>query len=149
MINGDLIMKIHELIYTLDTLDDITEDLYQLLDECAIFTFTGTLGAGKTTLIQAILKRCAIHDTIQSPTFTYLSTYANAQGQTFYHFDLYRLKNLHGFTMLGFEEYLYAPLSWCFIEWPEIIMPLLKKKACHISIEYYGQERRLLRYIVI
>ncbi|MFA6066210.1 MAG: tRNA (adenosine(37)-N6)-threonylcarbamoyltransferase complex ATPase subunit type 1 TsaE [Candidatus Babeliaceae bacterium] len=142
-------MKTHELIYTLDTIDDIARDLCELLDEYPVFTFTGNLGAGKTTLIQAIFNRCGIHEEIQSPTFTYLSTYANANGQTFYHFDLYRLKNTHDFTTMGFDEYLYNPLSWCFIEWPEIIMPLLTKKVCHITIDYHGYDRRRLRYIVI
>jgi len=142
-------MKTHELIYTLDTIDDITEDLCELMDECAVFTFTGTLGAGKTTLIQAFLKRCGIEGVVQSPTFTYLTTYTNNQEQTFYHFDLYRLKNLHEFTMAGFEEYLYEPLTWSLIEWPEIIMPILKKKVCHIAIDYHGNDRRRLRYVVI
>lgn len=142
-------MKTHELIYALDTIDSVAEEIYFLLPECAVFTFSGTLGAGKTTLIQALLRKCAIQEIITSPTFTYLSPYTNAEGQTFYHFDLYRMKNLHDFVSAGFNEYLYELNSWSLIEWPEIIMPLLKERVCTIDIDYYGQDRRRLRYAVI
>ncbi len=139
---------IHELVYTLDTIDSVAEDIYAFLPIVSVLTFTGDLGAGKTTLIQALLRKCGIFDIVQSPTFTYLTTYTNAQGQTFYHFDLYRIKSLQHFHQAGFEEYLYQPLSWALIEWPEVIMPLVTKQACHFSIEYYGQDRRRLRYAI-
>ena len=139
-------MKTHELIYTLDTIDSVAQELFFLLPDCSVMTFSGPLGAGKTTLVQALLKQCGIFENIQSPTFTYLTSYANAKTQTFYHFDLYRLKNMQDFLTAGFEEYLYIPNSWALIEWPEIIMPLLKKKVCHIVIDYYGEDRRKLRY---
>lgn len=141
-------MKTHEFIYTLDTIDSVAQELFWVLPDCSIMTFSGTLGAGKTTLIQALLKQCGIYGDIQSPTFTYLNEYTNAKTQTFYHFDLYRLKNKHDFLTAGFEEYLYIPNSWALIEWPEIIMPLLKKRVCHCVIDYHGQDRRRLRYEV-
>lgn len=139
----------HELIYTLDTLPDIVDDLVSIMGDCKILTFTGTLGAGKTTLIQAILNYYGIHENIQSPTFSYLNTYADAQGHIFYHFDLYRLKNTSDFVEAGFAEYLDVQNGWVFIEWPEIIKPLLKHKAvCDIAIDYYGEDRRRLRYFL-
>ncbi|MGC2310409.1 MAG: tRNA (adenosine(37)-N6)-threonylcarbamoyltransferase complex ATPase subunit type 1 TsaE [Candidatus Babeliaceae bacterium] len=139
--------KTHELIYELDTLDAVAEELFFLLPDCAVMTFSGTLGAGKTTLIRALLKQVGIEEEyIQSPTFTYLVPYTNASGQTFYHFDLYRLKNTSDFTDAGFHEYLYELKSWCLIEWPDIVFPLLKDCVCFIDIDYYGENRRRLRY---
>ena len=141
-------MKQHELIYTLDTVSDIVDDLVQIMGRCKILTFTGTLGAGKTTLIQAILRYYGITQTIQSPTFTYMNTYADSQGHTFYHFDLYRMKSAQEFYEMGFQEYLSQPNSWVFIEWPEIIMSELKHNVCHIAIDYHGFDRRKLRYYI-
>jgi tRNA threonylcarbamoyladenosine biosynthesis protein TsaE len=141
-------MKTHELIYTIDTINSVADDLREIMPLVSVFTFTGTLGAGKTTLIQALLESCGVEDTVQSPTFTYLSTYTNVQDQTFYHFDLYRLKSMNEFIQAGFEEYLYQPKSWAFIEWPEIIRSLIKRRSCHIVIEYYGEDRRRLTYTI-
>lgn len=139
-------MKIHTLSYSLDTIDSVADEMHDMLSLVSVFTFAGPLGVGKTTLIQALLRTCGIFDVVQSPTFTYLSTYANASGQTFYHFDLYRIKSLQHFLEAGFDEYLYQPQSWALIEWPEVIMPLLKRSVCDFVIEYYGQEKRRLIY---
>ena len=141
-------MKIHELIYTLDTIDQAAQELYEIMPVVSVLTFSGPLGVGKTTLIQSLLRICAISDPVQSPTFTYLATYANARGQLFYHFDLYRIKSLQDFVQAGFDEYLYQPQSWALIEWPEVILPLLKKRVCHLVLEYYGEDRRRLTYTI-
>lgn len=132
--------------YTLDKITDATDSLYELLDTCSVFTFTGDLGAGKTTLVRALLRRCGVVDLISSPTFTYVSVYTNAVGQKFYHFDLYRIKSIHEFFELGLQEFLYKPNSYAFIEWPEIILPLINKRACYITIEYADLNKRILTY---
>jgi len=126
----------------LDQLDQVVEYLNSLFNVCKVFTFTGSLGAGKTTLVRALLKRSGVKDVITSPTFTYLNAYKNDQGETFYHFDAYRLESLKDFVSAGFDEYLYEEGSWSFIEWPEIVMPLLKKEVCHVNIEYCGSDKR-------
>lgn len=138
-------MKSRE-IFSLDRVGDIVEMLYALMPECAVFTFTGPLGAGKTTLIKHLLARCGVKELVTSPTFTYVAVYINTQGQIFHHFDLYRLKELSEFREAGFEEYLYAPHSWAFIEWPEIIMPLLTHNVCHVTLDYYTEFERVLWY---
>jgi tRNA threonylcarbamoyladenosine biosynthesis protein TsaE len=122
--------------YMLSDLTDVARQLRSLLSTTTVMTFTGTLGAGKTTLIKSLLYECGVKDLITSPTFTYVNKYKNQQGQQFYHFDLYRLHSIDEFISAGFDEYLYAPHSWCFIEWPEIIMPLLNKNVCHCVITY-------------
>jgi tRNA threonylcarbamoyladenosine biosynthesis protein TsaE len=141
-------MKVHQITYSLDTLDSVADDIYEIMPLVSILTFSGPLGAGKTTLVQALLKRCGVEDDIQSPTFTYVSSYSNAQDQTFYHFDLYRLNSLQDFHQAGFDEYLYQPKSWALIEWPEIIKPVLKRKVCDFVLEYAGEDKRTLRYTV-
>ncbi len=135
-----------EIRYSLETIDHVVEVLFALLPRCAVFTFTGPLGAGKTTLVKKLLKRCGVEVLVTSPTFTYFITYHNELNQTFHHFDLYRMKNLAEFKEVGFDEYLYAPNSWAFIEWPEIIMPLLTRQVCHVEIDYYSDFERTLTY---
>lgn len=131
-----------KIIYALDELNTVVDYLQAQFDRCAVFTFTGSLGTGKTTLIRALLRRCGVTGVIASPTFTIVQMYRGAHGDTLYHFDCYRLKSLSEFRDAGFDEYLYEPGSWCFIEWPEVIMPLLHHRVCHVSLSYQGSAQR-------
>lgn len=139
-------MTVNEFRYAQDDLDKVVDLLYGLMKECSVFTFSGPLGAGKTTLVKALLARCGVKEVVISPTFTYVAFYTNADGQQFYHFDLYRLSSLSAFIGSGFDEYLYAQNSWAFIEWPELIEPLLTKKVCEVTIDYSSEYERLLRW---
>ncbi len=133
-----------ELVYSLDTIDKAVDLFVEQMDRCKVFTFTGPLGAGKTTLIKRFLARCGVQETVTSPTFTYMAIYSNAAHQEFYHFDLYRLSSAAEFCEAGFDEYLYAPNSWALIEWPEIIMPLVAHHVCHVAIEHRSLNERAL-----
>ena len=133
--------------YSLDTIDEVVDILLTKMKSCSVFTFEGPLGAGKTTLIKRILARCGVKDVVTSPTFTYIVPYTNEKQQTFYHFDLYRLSTLKEFRQAGFDEYLYQPDSWAFIEWPAIVKPLLANAVCHISLEYHSESDRLMTLI--
>ena len=132
-----------KIIYSLREIDTIVEYLAKQLAFCKVMTFQGPLGAGKTTLIRALLRYSGINEVITSPTFTYLNVYKNGRGQTFYHFDLYRIEKLEDFLSAGFDEYLYLPNSWVLIEWPAVIMPLLTHDVCHLSIDYLDEKRVL------
>lgn len=125
-----------KIIYGPNSLDAVVLKLIKKMRTVQILTFTGPLGAGKTTVIRELLKQCGITQPITSPTFTYVNAYQNLQGQTFYHFDLYRVESIDDFISGGFDEYLYQPDSWAFIEWPEVIMPLCTQNVCHVTIDY-------------
>lgn len=131
-----------EYSYTLDEIDDVVEELYGLMGSCAIFTFTGPLGAGKTAIIKKLLARCGVKDLVTSPTFTYVNLYSNNEGEGFYHFDLYRIQEIEDFIAAGFDEYLYVPDSWAFIEWPEVIMSILDHAVCHVMLDYISENER-------
>lgn len=130
--------------YGLDELDSAAKQCAELLKDIAVVTFTGSLGAGKTTLVSAILKQWGVLDPVVSPTFTYINSYGLGDKGKIYHFDLYRLDSLNDFMQAGFHEYLYADKGACFIEWPEIIHPLLDKRVAHISIDFIGLDKRKL-----
>ena len=71
-------------------------------------------------------------------------------GFKFYHFDLYRLKNLDEFLSAGFDEYLYDQDAIVFIEWPEIIEPILGSGSCLVKIDYNSDaKKRLLNLEII
>lgn len=129
------------LIYTHNELDQIVLLCAGILQNKQVITFTGGLGAGKTTFIRHLLTHWGVEETcITSPTFTYVNIYTNKEDITFYHFDLYRITTLQEFIHAGFGEYLYAPQSIALIEWPEPILPLLKTSVAHCIFEYGQQE---------
>lgn len=134
----------HTIAYGLDEVEQVADYLYSLKDQCCIYTFTGSLGAGKTTLVQAFLRRFGVTGPIASPTFTYVNTYTGNDEHRIYHFDTYRLPSINAFIASGFDEYLYQPKSYTFIEWPEIVEPLLHDRVCRVAIEYEDLEKRKL-----
>lgn len=128
---------------TKDQVSLVAKELCALMPEIKIFTFSGPLGAGKTTLVQNILREIGITEPVTSPTYTYVNVY-RLNGITFYHFDLYRLNSLDDFIQAGFDEYLYQPDSYCFIEWPEIIENLIEKDLCNVIIDYDTEDSRFV-----
>ncbi len=135
------------LTYAFDERKAVVEELKQLLPQCNVMTFTGDLGVGKTTIIRELLRACGIEQTITSPTFTYVNIYENKKGKRFYHFDLYRIKTIDEFQQMGFDEYLYQPNSWAFIEWPEVIMLLLSNGVCQVTLDYHREQNKRIMQV--
>jgi tRNA threonylcarbamoyladenosine biosynthesis protein TsaE len=136
------------IVYGAEQVPAVAQQLAQEMQNCCVMTFTGSLGAGKTTLIRELLRYKGIQEPVTSPTFNYVNLYTNKYGQKFYHFDLYRIASLDDFCAAGFDEYLYQSNSWALIEWPEPIMSLLTHDVCHVVIDYCD-EKRILRIINI
>lgn len=132
---------VHTIQYDEAGIKNVVTHLYGLFSNCKVFTFRGPLGAGKTTLIRALLQKAGVTAPIASPTFSYVNIYKNARGQTFFHFDLYRLRSAEDFFNAGFDEYFSTPNSWIFIEWPEIIWPALSEPVCSVLLDYADHER--------
>lgn len=122
---------------------ELDQAAQQLLDNCAkdrVFLFYGQMGAGKTTLINALCKALAVQDSTSSPTFSIVNEYASPAGPI-YHFDFYRLKEEEEALDLGYEEYFYSG-HYCFVEWPEKIPNLLPLEAIAIHIEVVSPTTR-------
>ncbi|MDT7830624.1 tRNA (adenosine(37)-N6)-threonylcarbamoyltransferase complex ATPase subunit type 1 TsaE [Pricia sp. S334] len=106
--------------------------------------FYASMGAGKTTLIKAILQELGATDTGHSPTFGIVNEYHDQNGELLaYHFDFYRLEDEMEALDMGLDDYLNKDV-WIFIEWPEKISSFLPDDATEIRIEIIGQETRHL-----
>ena len=131
----------------------VQEVLLPLLNTYSIFTFTGPLGAGKTTVIKELLRQCGVEGDIVSPTFTYVQHYQGTDGRDYHHFDLYRIDSLETFSQQGFEEYLEPEKGVALIEWPEVLGPLLeqarvKKRVCRIRLAHDATDDTLRDILV-
>jgi len=98
-----------------------------------VYAFDAQMGAGKTTFISELCRALGTDDVVNSPTFAIVNVYDLPQGEELYHFDCYRLKDLKEALDFGAEEYLYSG-NYCFIEWPDIIAPLLPEDTVYITI---------------
>lgn len=130
-------------VYSVDQLPEIVSDIRALMQEYRIFALTGSLGAGKTTLVRALLQACGVQGVISSPTFNYVNIYTDKNNKKIYHFDLYRLASAQEFIDAGFDEYLNDQDAYVFIEWPEVIQSLLaQQKVCNIALDYVSEGLR-------
>ena len=115
-------------------------------ENISVLCLKGDLGAGKTTFSKSIFSALGVVDEIQSPTFSLINEYHNDQGESFFHFDFYRIKNIEEAYDIGYEDYFYSG-RLCVIEWPEMIEGLLNLPKGVIFINGDGHSRNLKLYI--
>ncbi len=134
-----------QLIYTEDQITKVAEQLIQEVPS-KILCFHGDMGAGKTTLIKAIVKQLGAVDEANSPTFGIVNEYHNDDETLLaYHFDFYRLNDESEAYDLGIEDY-FDTEAWLFMEWPEKIAAILPLDAVHIQIEVVDFNTRKLSF---
>ena len=98
-----------------------------------VFAFYGAMGAGKTTFIKAVCEGLGVQETVTSPTFAIVNEYRDSGGNSIYHFDFYRIHKLEEAFDFGYEDYFYSG-NLCFIEWPELVEPLLPGNTVKVHI---------------
>ena len=122
-------------------------DILRHAEPHRVFAFEGQMGAGKTTFIKHLCEQMRTTDVVNSPTFAIVNVYDVTQPYSgeVYHFDCYRLKDIREAMDFGAEEYLYSG-NYCFIEWPDMIAPLLPDDTVyvHISVQADGNRRLTL-----
>ena len=107
----------------------------------------GTLGAGKTRLVQALAAGCGVPpETVVSPTFVLCQEYHGQR--TLYHLDAYRLKDDDEFLELGPEEY-FASDGITLIEWADRVIACLPPQRLEIHIEVVGDTARQFRLAAV
>ncbi|MBD3672958.1 MAG: tRNA (adenosine(37)-N6)-threonylcarbamoyltransferase complex ATPase subunit type 1 TsaE [Planctomycetaceae bacterium] len=105
-----------------------------------VISLVGNLGAGKTQLSAAIAAGLGIDPAeVSSPTFMLIQEY---EGRLpLFHFDTYRLKDIHEFEDLGVEEYFYGD-GVCLVEWGDRFPELLPPDLLRIAIDICGETER-------
>ena len=100
---------------------------------------TGDLGAGKTTLVRALINAEAPGTRVKSPTYTLVESYTLPRAQL-HHLDLYRLRDADELAGLGIDE-LLAGDAIVLVEWPERGAPLLPMPDLLIALAHRDRGR--------
>lgn len=125
-------------------LDGVAAELLSAFPGGRIFAFFGPMGVGKTTLIKALCRHLGSLDVVSSPTFSIINQYLTGSGESLFHFDFYRIKDITEVYNLGYEDYFFSG-NYCFIEWPEKIESLLPEGSHVVTMED-RQGERIIRF---
>lgn len=106
-----------------------------------LLLLSGDLGAGKTTLVQAIAERLGVKSNITSSSFSLVQEYPAKNG-IFRHIDLYRLDDpTMDVNTIGLPEMLADDSAITAVEWPERLKERYRRKGRTIRIIIkYGEK---------
>lgn len=121
--------------------DRLGAALARVLPVPLTIALSGTLGAGKTRLVQAMAESLGIdRQSVVSPTFVLCQEYHGTR--SLYHLDAYRVKDDDEFLELGVDEY-FAADAITIVEWAERVENCLPESRLLIRIEVTGESERL------
>jgi tRNA threonylcarbamoyladenosine biosynthesis protein TsaE len=130
-------------IRSLKDINTVAEKFIEAHPADRLFAFYGKMGSGKTTFIKALCEKLQVVDYVTSPTFALINVYETEQSGEIYHFDFYRIKVMDELFDLGYEEYFFSD-NYCFVEWPELIEPLLPKNTVKVFIRETANGIRII-----
>jgi tRNA threonylcarbamoyladenosine biosynthesis protein TsaE len=137
-------------VKTIETIDELRSIASEVLasyadgDIAQIITLQGDLGAGKTAFTKELASLLGIQESITSPTFVIMKSYAIPNHpffKTLTHIDAYRIEEDGEMLVLGFTELIKDPARLICIEWPERIKALIPQHAYPIAITLQGTTR--------
>ncbi len=137
-------------VKTIETIDELRSIASEVLALCAhgdtaqMITLQGDLGAGKTAFTKELASLLGIQESITSPTFVIMKSYAipnHPYFKTLTHIDAYRIEEDGEMLVLGFAELIQDSTRLICIEWPERIKALIPQNAYPIAITLQGTTR--------
>lgn len=131
--------------HNLDDIPFVAKELLEYIGNRKVVAFYAEMGSGKTTLISAVLRAMGIESPEGSPTYSLVNSYESPYFGEVMHFDIYRLNSLEEAMDAGVEELLYSGAT-CFVEWAEIIEPLLPDDVVKVKIAINGIGERLIQF---
>ncbi|MDR2438641.1 MAG: tRNA (adenosine(37)-N6)-threonylcarbamoyltransferase complex ATPase subunit type 1 TsaE [Planctomycetaceae bacterium] len=130
----------------LSATDHLGRLLAETLPDGSVVALIGTLGSGKTRLVQSVAHYWGIEEGIvSSPTFVLLHEYDG--NRPIYHFDTYRLTNEDEFRQLSPDDY-FEGNGVTFIEWADKYPAVLPDERLEIQIEITGNFSRRFQITV-
>lgn len=128
-----------------DHVADAARQFVELMGDETVYTFTGEMGAGKTTFISALVQALGVDpEEANSPSFAIANEYrSETTAELIYHFDLYRLDSMEEVMDIGFEDYLDSG-ALCLIEWPEKVEDILPDDTVKVQIKVLDDNSREL-----
>lgn len=121
--------------------DRVGKLLADALPPGTVVALVGTLGAGKTRLVQAVAAALGVPaDDVTSPTFVLVNEYSSGRLPV-YHFDTYRLRDDDEFLELGPEEY-FDGQGITFVEWADRVVDCLPRDYLRIEIKVVSEQAR-------
>jgi tRNA threonylcarbamoyladenosine biosynthesis protein TsaE len=123
------------------------EQLGRSLLPKSIVLLEGELGAGKTTLIQAIARGLGVAENATSPTYALVHRYQGARGPV-YHLDCYRLRHPDEAADLDWETLLQEGDA-VLIEWPEKAGSYVPAATLRLRLDHVADHPDLRRLEMI
>ena len=125
--------------------DRLGATLEAVLPQRAVIGLQGTLGAGKTRLVQAIAGAAGIdRKDVTSPTFVLCQEYHGRR--TLYHLDAYRIADEDEFLELAVDE-MFQSDGLVFVEWSDRVASCLP--PAHIEILITTSEEGLRQFNIV
>ena len=121
----------------------LAKSLASKLPSGITLTFTGDLGAGKTTFVRGLAEGLNIKEVVQSPTFNIMKIYLKGD-RPLIHIDAYRLADLN--TDIGLDEYIGYETGITVIEWPMYINNLIPTNCIEVEIINLGDDNRQITF---
>jgi len=142
---SDVVSADQGIIFSKLEIGEVVKKLIKAGNDLSVWALHGEMGAGKTTLVKALVTSLGVNETTASPTFSIVNEYHDKNGKPIYHFDFYRIKNESEAFDIGTDEYFDSG-NLCLIEWPEKISSLLPPSHFEIQLEIIDEQSRLIRY---
>lgn len=133
--------------FSLAGLPAFARQFWNIVDETRVFLFYGEMGAGKTTIIEALCAAKGVQDRMGSPSFSIINQYGYREDgteKTIFHIDLYRLKDEEEIIQTGVEDCLYSG-AICLVEWPQKAPGLFDETAAQVFIEPIDDGQRRVK----
>ena len=123
--------------YSLEELSQVAAEVAAALPMVGVVAVHGAMGAGKTTLVRAVLQVWGTEDEGASPTFGLVHHHTvSRQGEPCQvrHMDLYRLEHEEEAERAGIADMLLEDVL-TLVEWPERVPGLMPDDAHLLQIE--------------
>jgi tRNA threonylcarbamoyladenosine biosynthesis protein TsaE len=125
----------------LPAISRFARQLVHLFPRNLVLGLVGTLGAGKTTLVQAIADAAGMDVAeVTSPTFTLLQTHSGTI--TLHHLDAYRVADEDEFLQLGIDELFDQENAWTLVEWADRMETVMPRETLWLNLELTDDDQR-------